>query len=177
MWDSKVKTNQKMKPQNCLLSLLKLRHSFKWLKWQKEYFQGYLGKKFDFLYVFSPMEIYALTSLFGYWGSPFLGVGLSSELDPPLTCLPIKHRIVKSFVNGSWHKKKPKSAAAVLWCLFLSKKKLTKKSLNHLNSQTTIWLDFTLIFKLLNIFFRRIIQVKIQLENNSSNWLGFALFS
>ena len=64
--------------------------------------QGYLGKKFeDFLYVFSPMEIYALTSLFGYWGSPFLGVGLSSELDPPLTCLPIKHRIVKSFVNGS----------------------------------------------------------------------------
>ena len=87
--------------------------------------QGYLGKKFeDFLYVFSPMEIYALTSLFGYWGSPFLGVGLSSELDPPLTCLPIKHRIVKSFVNGSWHKKKPKSAAVVSKQKEIDKKKV-----------------------------------------------------
>ena len=120
--------------------------------------QGYLGKKFeDFLYVFSPMEIYALTSLFGYWGSPFLGVGLSSELDPPLTCLPIKHRIVKSFVNGSWHKKKPKSAAVVSKQKEIDKKKF--ESFEFSNHNLTNY------------------SSKIQLENNSSNWLEFALFS
>ena len=69
---------------------------------------------------FFPMEIYALTSLFGV---PFFGwVGLTSKLDPPSTCLPIKHR--EKFCQWFLTPEKTKV------CGFVSKQKeIHKKSL------------------------------------------------
>ena len=66
------------------------------------------------------MEIYALTSLFGV---PFFGwVGLTSKLDPPSTCLPIKHR--EKFCQWVLTPEKTKV------CGFVSKQKeIDKKSL------------------------------------------------